>query len=124
MLNTLLNLLWLVFGGGFITALEYALAGVLLSVTVVGLPFGLQCFKLAELALWPFGRDVVEPANPGLTSTLANVLWIVFAGFWIALTHLALAVPLAVSLIGIPFAWQHLKFAVLALWPFGRALRG
>ncbi|MEQ9499285.1 MAG: YccF domain-containing protein [Deltaproteobacteria bacterium] len=122
----LLNVLWIIFGGGFLTALEYLLAGVVLSLTVVGLPFGMQSFKLAGLAFMPFGKDIEEVPRsaPGaVVGTFANVLWFVLAGIWIFLTHLGLAVGLAVTIIGIPFALQHLKLAVLALWPFGRKAR-
>ncbi len=117
-MRLLLNLLWAVFGGGFITALEYLLAGILCCLTIVGIPFGLQCFKVAGLALFPFGKDF-RSGRGGPVSFIFNVLWFLFAGVWIFLTHIALAVPLAVTVIGIPFAFQHLKLAMLALWPFG-----
>lgn len=118
-MTLLLNVLWFIFGGGFLIALEYLVAGAVLCITIIGIPFGLQCFKLAALGAFPFGKDIL-PAGGGVIHTLANVLWLLFAGVWIALSHLALAVPLAVSLIGIPFAYQHLKFALVALWPFGQ----
>lgn len=125
-MNFLLNVLWIIFGGGLMIALEYLLAGVLLCLTVVGLPFGLQAFKLAGLGLMPFGKDIQEVPRsaPGAAlGTLANVLWLIVAGVWIFLSHLGLALGLAVTIIGIPFAIQHLKLAVLALWPFGREAR-
>ncbi|HEY3449606.1 MAG TPA: YccF domain-containing protein [Myxococcales bacterium] len=116
-MNLILNLLWAVIGGGFITALEYLLAGLLCCVTIVGIPFGLQCFKIAGLALFPFGKDF--QADRSVLSFPFNVLWFLFAGLWIFLSHVALAVPLAISIIGIPFAYQHLKLGMLALTPFG-----
>lgn len=116
-MNLVLNLLWAVLGGGFITAVEYLLAGLVCCLTVVGIPFGMQCFKLAGLALFPFGKDF--KSRGGVVSLPLNVLWFVFAGLWIFLSHLALAAPLAVSIIGIPFAYQHLKLGMLALTPFG-----
>jgi uncharacterized membrane protein YccF (DUF307 family) len=119
----LLNILWATIGGGFVQALEYLLAGVICMVTVVGIPFGAQCFKLAGLALFPFGKDFHDGGPRGVTNGVFNLLWLVFAGFWIFLTHLALAVPLAVSVIGIPFAVQHLKLGMLALMPFGVRIR-
>jgi uncharacterized membrane protein YccF (DUF307 family) len=122
-MRTLLNLLWAVVGGGLVTALEYVLGGVILCLTVVGVPFGVQCFKLAGLALFPFGKEVVEDptsAGSGLLGFLMNVLWFLVAGVWTCITHLGLALGLAVTIIGIPFALQHLKLAVLALFPFGR----
>ncbi|MBI5549147.1 MAG: YccF domain-containing protein [Deltaproteobacteria bacterium] len=116
-MRLLLNLLWAVIGGGLVTALEYLLAGLLCCVTIVGIPFGMQCFKIAGLALFPFGKDF--RSGGGASSFIFNVLWLVFAGLWIFLSHLALALPLAVTLIGIPFAYQHLKLGMLALAPFG-----
>ena len=114
----LLNLLWAILGGGLVTAIEYVLAGLVCCVTIVGIPFGLQCFKLAGLALFPFGKDFTSEGK-GAVSFLFNLFWLVFAGIWIFLTHLALAVSLAVTIIGIPFAFQHLKLGMLALAPFG-----
>ncbi len=124
-MNLILNILWVVLGGGIAIALEYLLLGLLLCVTVVGLPFGLQAFKLAGLALWPFGKDIHAPGPAGgaVLGTVANLLWMVLAGVWIFATHLTLALALAVTIIGIPFAIQHVKLAVLALWPFGRDAR-
>jgi uncharacterized membrane protein YccF (DUF307 family) len=121
-MRLILNLLWAVFGGGFITALEYLLAGLLCCITIVGIPFGLQCFKIAALALFPFGKDFNGPRTTAV-SFLFNIVWLLIAGIWIFLSHLALAVPLAVSIIGIPFAFQHVKLAMLALAPFGVDVR-
>jgi uncharacterized membrane protein YccF (DUF307 family) len=122
-MRLLLNLLWIVLGGGFVLWLEYVLVGLLLCLTVIGIPFGLQCFKLAGLALLPFGKDigVAERTRTGVLGLLFNILWLVVAGVWIFLTHVGLAVALAITIIGIPFAVQHVKLAVLALWPFGRS---
>ena len=122
-MRTLLNVLWAIVGGGLITALEYVLGGLVLCLTVVGIPFGVQCFKLAGLALFPFGKEVVEDptsAGSGALGLLMNVLWFLVAGIWTCITHLGLALGLAVTIIGIPFALQHIKLAVLALFPFGR----
>lgn len=118
-MNFILNILWALFGGGLVLALEYALAGLVCCLTIVGIPFGLQCFKLAGLALFPFGKDFDDARPGGATSFVFNVLWFVFAGVWICITHLAAAVPLAISIIGIPFAVQHVKLAMIALTPFG-----
>ncbi len=119
-MNPILNLLWVIFGGGFVIALEYALAGLILCLTIVGIPFGVQCFKMAGLGLFPFGKDIREDPSAGLGSGLGNVLWFLLAGVWIFLSHIALAAGLAVTIIGIPFALQHLKLGVLALTPFGK----
>lgn len=124
-MRLLLNLLWATVGGGFFTALEYALGGLLLCVTVVGIPFGIQCFKIGGFSLWPFGRDVVEDPTGTATGTIRlvmNVVWFLCAGLWIFLTHIGLALGLAVTIVGIPFALQHVKLAVLAVFPFGRRI--
>jgi uncharacterized membrane protein YccF (DUF307 family) len=123
MIRPIMNILWAIFGGGFITALEYLVGGLLLCLTVVGIPFGVQCFKIAGLALFPFGKDVTEApggAGTGALGLLMNILWFLVAGLWIFMTHVVLALGLAVTVIGIPFALQHIKLAVLALFPFGR----
>lgn len=121
-MRLLLNLLWIVLGGGFVLWLEYVLGGLLLCLTIIGIPFGVQCFKLAGLALLPFGKDVdtTEAGGTGALRLVFNLLWLVVAGIWICLTHVALAAGLAITIIGIPFALQHVKLALLALWPFGR----
>lgn len=122
-MRLLLNVLWIFFGGGFIIFLEYLLGGLVLCITVIGLPFGLQCFKIAGLGLVPFGKDIDEDPRAGVVSLGLNILWLVVAGIWIFLTHVGLAIGLAVTLIGIPFAIQHLKLAMLALMPFGKRVR-
>jgi uncharacterized membrane protein YccF (DUF307 family) len=124
-MSLLLNLLWIVFGGGFVLCLEYLLVGVVLCLSVVGIPFGIQCFKIAGLALLPFGRPL-EPrataAASGALHMVGNVLWFLLAGVWIFLSHLVLGLALVATIIGIPFALQHFKLAMLAVWPFGREL--
>lgn len=122
-MSLLLNILWFFLGGGVVIFLEYLLGGVLLCLTVVGIPFGLQCFKIAKLGLVPFGSDFVEVQKPAASGTLGlvfNLIWVVVAGIWIFLSHVALAIGLALTVIGIPFAYQHLKLAFLALFPFGK----
>lgn len=113
------NLIWLIFGG-FITAIEYFISSILLMLTIIGIPFGLQTLKLAGLALWPFGRDVrAKNGQPGCLSTFMNILWILIGGIWISLTHVGFGLLLAITIIGIPWAKQHFKLAILALLPFG-----
>jgi uncharacterized membrane protein YccF (DUF307 family) len=122
-MRLLLNLLWMTVGGGLVIALQYALGGLLLCLTVVGIPFGLQCFKLALLALLPFGKDIQEDPSlgpQGLLGLLMNLIWLIFGGLTTFVSHVVLAFGLAVTVIGIPFALQHIKLAVLALFPFGR----
>jgi uncharacterized membrane protein YccF (DUF307 family) len=116
------NIIWLVFGG-FAIFLEYILGGLALCVTIVGIPFGIQAFKLGVLSLWPFNQKIeyMEYA-PGCLSTIMNILWLIVGGIWIALTHLIFGVLLGITIIGIPWAKQHFKMVSLALTPFGRRL--
>ncbi len=121
-MNLLGNIIWLIFGG-FIVFIEYILAGFILCVTIIGLPFGLQCFKIGFLSLMPFGREVREVAgNSGCLSTIFNIIWIVVGGIWIALTHLLFGVLLAITIIGLPFAKQHFKLMSLSFTPFGKEI--
>lgn len=116
------NIIWLVFGG-IIISIEYLISSILLMVTIIGIPFGLQTLKLAMLALWPFGAEIrLKPGNPGCLSTLMNVIWICIGGIWIAITHLIFGFLFAITIIGIPFALQHFKLAGLALTPFGKEI--
>jgi len=125
-MRLLLNLLWIVFGGGFLIWLEYMIGGLILCLTIVGIPFGVQCFKIAGIGLLPFGKDIQEDrasAGAGCLGMAMNVLWFFVAGLWICLSHLALALASAVTIIGIPFAVQHVKLAVLAIAPFGKRIQ-
>lgn len=115
------NVLWIVLGGGIFLFLEYVLAGVMLCLTLVGIPFGVQCIKISAFALVPFGKTVVDRGgSTGFLSVLMNILWILIGGFWITITHLIFGVLCAITIIGIPFARQHMKLAALALTPFGK----
>lgn len=114
------NIIWLIFGG-LVTSIEYLISSLLLMVTIIGIPFGLQTIKLALLALWPFGSKVTDNGNSsGCLSILMNLLWIVLGGFWICLTHLGFGLLLCITIIGIPWGRQHFKMAALALTPFGK----
>jgi len=117
------NILWFIFGGVFI-GLGHILGGIGMCLTIVGIPFGLQAFKLGVASFAPFGKEVVERerANSALR-VVFNVLWILLFGWEIAVAHVVLGVLLALTLVGIPFALQHLKLVPLALLPFGRELR-
>jgi uncharacterized membrane protein YccF (DUF307 family) len=119
-MRLLLNILWFIFGG-WIAGTMWVLAGVILAVTIIGLPWTPAAFRIAGFAYWPFGKIVVDRAA-GATSLLLNIVWLVLAGWWLALHHLILAVGLAVTIIGIPFAWQHLKLAIISLAPVGKAV--
>ncbi|NJN81064.1 MAG: YccF domain-containing protein [Caldilineaceae bacterium] len=117
------NIIWLIFGG-FVTGVGYILGGALLCLTIIGIPFGVQSMKLGVAMFAPFGKEVVETdgAN-GCLPTVFNVIWLVFFGWEIALAHALSALILAITIIGIPFAKQHVKLIPLSLLPFGRDLR-
>lgn len=115
----ILNLIWLVVAG-IELAVAYVIAGVLLMITIVGIPFGVQAFKLAGFALWPFGRAVVRTKTPGAVAAVGNILWVVLAGWWLALLHIITGIALFVTIIGIPMAIANFKMVGLAFAPFGR----
>ena len=117
------NIIWLLFGG-IITSVEYLISSLILMITIIGIPFGLQTLKLAILALWPFGSRVVDEGNSGgCLSLIMTVIWIFVGGFWICLTHLGFGLLLCITIIGIPFGMQHFKMAALALAPFGKSIQ-
>lgn len=116
------NLIWFVFGGVFV-AIEYFIASFLLCITIVGIPFGIQTFKLGLLALWPFGKRIEEQEySGGCLALVLNVWWIVCGGIWICFSHLLLGILFSITIIGIPFGKQHFKLAGLALTPFGKKI--
>jgi uncharacterized membrane protein YccF (DUF307 family) len=122
-MNLLLNLVWLIFGG-FLVVFGYLLGAILLCITLIGIPFGIQCFKLAGLALAPFGREVREKEPPsGALAVIMNIIWIILPGLELAVLHLVLALAFAITIIGLPIAAQHLKMTRLALLPFGFEVR-
>lgn len=121
-MKTLGNILWLVLAG-FWLAVGYAVAGLLMCLTLIGIPFGIQAFKLAAFALWPFGRKVIDdPAGGGCLTVVFNLLWLVVCGWGLFLGHLAAGVGLCLTIVGIPFGIQAFKLSVLALWPFGQTV--
>jgi uncharacterized membrane protein YccF (DUF307 family) len=121
-MNTLGNLLWLLFGG-LISALCYVVGGFVLCLTIIGIPFGLQCFKLAGFILWPFGRAAVStPTSGGALSLLLNIVWILFGGLWLAIGHIIFGLILFITIIGIPFGRQHFKLVEISLMPFGKQI--
>lgn len=114
------NVIWLVFGGIAIF-FEYLVGSLVLMITIIGIPFGVQTLKLAMLAIWPFGRDTrVHARASGCLYVIMNILWLIFGGLWIALTHVLFGCLLFITIIGIPFGMQHFKLAAVALTPFGR----
>jgi uncharacterized membrane protein YccF (DUF307 family) len=128
-LSFLLNLLWIVFGGLWM-AVAWIAAAIIMAITIIGLPWAWAAFNIASYTLLPFGRKAVSRANylgthdigTGPFGLLGNIIWLVLAGWWLALGHLVTAVLLAITIIGIPFAWAHLKLAGIALWPIGKII--
>lgn len=121
-MSTLGNILWILFGG-LVIFFEYMIMGLILCITIIGIPFGLQSFKIGIASLLPFGKNVVDiPGSTG-TSTLLNIIWIFIGGLWLALSHLILGIALCISLIGIPFGLQHFKLMKLGFMPFGKELK-
>jgi uncharacterized membrane protein YccF (DUF307 family) len=120
-MRLILNVIWLVLAG-FWLAVGYVVAGLVMLILIITIPFGMQSFKLASYALWPFGRTVVRrrPASAG--SVVGNIIWIVLAGWWLALAHLVTGVLLAITIIGVPLAIANFKMIVLSLAPFGREI--
>lgn len=111
------NIIWLLFGG-IIGCVLWFVAGLLLALTIVGLPFALQCFKISGFVLWPFGRNII-PGNFGVMGLLGNIIWILVFGFELCIIHLIMGLVLCLTIIGIPFGRQHFKLAKLSLVPFG-----
>ncbi len=119
-MKTVGNILWFIFAGLWL-ALCYALAGIVLCITIIGIPFAIQAFKLAGFVLWPFGRTVRRtPDGGGVLELVFNVIWLVLFGWGIFIATLVAGIVLCITIIGIPFGVQAFKLSTLALWPFGR----
>ena len=118
----LLNVFWLVFGGFFL-ALGYALAGLICFILIITIPFGIASFRMANYALWPFGRELVRRPDAGIASTIGNILWIIVAGWWLALGHITAAVAQFISIIGIPLGLANVKLVPVSLFPLGTEIR-
>jgi uncharacterized membrane protein YccF (DUF307 family) len=118
------NILWFIFGLGFLACIGWALCGLLLCCTIVGIPFGIAAFRIAGFAAFPFGKDLVDARLLGegriLGTTLANILWVLLAGLWLAISHIGAAITCFISIIGIPFGLAHLKLAMVSFAPLGK----
>ena len=121
-MSLFMNILWLLLGGIF-TAIEYVVASLGMMSTIIGIPFGIQMFKLGLMSLFPFGQHTVEqPSGAGCIFSIFNILWMFTGGLVIAFTHLIFGILLCITVVGIPFGLQHFKLMSLALWPFGKTL--
>jgi uncharacterized membrane protein YccF (DUF307 family) len=125
-MSLLLNIVWLIFGG-FFMAVAWGLAGILVACTIVGLPWAAACFRIGGFTLWPFGREAVDrrlltgrqDIATGPLGVIANIIWLLILGIPLAIGHVMAAIACAVTIIGLPFAWQHIKLAQISLWPVG-----
>ena len=120
-MRTVLNVIWLLLCGIWM-ALGYVVAGVICCILIVTIPFGLAAFRIADFALWPFGRTLVRRPDAGAPSVFGNIIWIIFAGWWLALAHVVTAFALALTIIGIPLALANLKLVPVSLVPLGRII--
>ena len=128
-MSLMLNILWIIFGGAWM-ALGWLIASVIMALTIVGIPWARAAFNIAQYTFVPFGFEAVsrrevtgsDDLGTGPLGFIGNIIWLVLAGWWLALAHVITAVMLAVTIIGIPFAWAHLKLAGLALWPVGKMI--
>jgi uncharacterized membrane protein YccF (DUF307 family) len=120
-LRLLLNVLWLFFGG-FFAGLAWLIAAAVMALTIIGLPWCFAAFRIALYTFMPFGQEMRSRPDAGVLSALGNIIWFVLAGWWLALVHLVLAIGLAITIIGLPFAWAHLKLAGASLFPVGKEI--
>ncbi len=121
LLRVLGNIVWLVFGG-LIMALGYLVAALVMFILIITIPFGLQALKMAAFCVWPFGRTVVKRDSAGAPSVVGNVIWLILAGWWLALGHLITGIAQCVTIIGIPLGLASFKLIPVSLWPFGREI--
>ena len=122
-MNSIGNIFWLILGG-IIIALIYYIVGLLLCITIVGIPFGVQLFKLGTYALWPFGHELVNgPNEPGCLSIVMNLIWVLCGWGEVALLHLFFGIIFCITIVGIPFGLQHFKMAIGSIFPFGKEIR-
>ena len=120
-MRTILNAIWFVFSGLWLW-LAYTLGGVICCLLIVTIPWGIASFRMASYAAWPFGREVVERPSSGLGALLGNIVWLVVAGWWLALAHIATAISLCLTIIGIPMAIANLKLIPISLMPLGKQI--
>ncbi|QXQ09480.1 YccF domain-containing protein [Paeniglutamicibacter sp. Y32M11] len=120
-LSIVLNIIWLVFGGIWLS-IGYMAAGIICCILIVTIPFGIASFRIALYALWPFGRTVVDRGRVGAFSTIGNVIWVLVAGIWIAIGHVLTAIPMFVSIVGIPLGIANLKMIPISLMPLGKVI--
>lgn len=126
-MSFLLNVLWFVIGGGFVAGIAWLALGFLLALTIVGMPFAIAAFRIAGFAAWPFGRTLVDVRELGerpiIGTELANVLWVIFAGIWLWISHVVAGIGFCCTIIGIPFGFAHFRLAAVSFAPLGKRVR-
>ncbi|RVW06429.1 YccF domain-containing protein [Rhodococcus spongiicola] len=120
-MRILLNIIWLIFGGLWL-ALGYFVFGLLMCVLIITIPFGIASFRIGLYALWPFGKTVIDKPTAGVASLIGNVIWLILAGIWLAIGHIASAILMAITIIGIPLAIANLKMIPVSLMPLGKEI--
>ncbi len=120
-MRTVLNVIWLLLAG-LELAIAYAIAGLICCILIITIPWGIASFRIAGYVLWPFGREITRRADAGLGSALGNIVWFLFAGWWLAIGHVVTAFLLAITIIGLPLAWANLKLIPITLTPLGRQI--
>lgn len=121
LLRLILNIIW-IFVAGFWLAVGYVIAGLICFLLIITIPFGVASFRMANYAIWPFGRELVRRESAGGATLVLNVIWVIVAGWWLTIGHIATAIGLAITIIGIPMAWASLKMIPVALAPFGNEI--
>ena len=123
-MNSIGNILWLILGG-LLVALFYWMVGLLMCITIIGIPFGVQLFKLGNYALWPFGHELVDrqPGEPGCLSIVMNLVWILLGWWEIAIIHLVCGLVFCITIVGLPFGIQHFRLGIQSIFPFGKEIR-
>jgi uncharacterized membrane protein YccF (DUF307 family) len=122
LVRLILNILWFIFGSGFILAIGYGVAALICFALIVTIPFGIASLRLAVYSLWPFGRTIIDRRDAGVASGVANIVWLLVAGWWIALAHITAGIAQCITIIGIPFGIANFKLVPAALWPLGREI--
>ncbi len=120
-MRTLLNIIWFIFSGLWLW-LGYMLAGVICCILIVTIPFGIASFRMANYAAWPFGREVIDRPTSGLLALLGNIIWLIVAGWWLALTHIITGAALCITIIGIPMGIANFKLIPVSLMPLGKQI--
>ncbi|WP_017606509.1 YccF domain-containing protein [Nocardiopsis alkaliphila] len=121
LLRLILNIIW-IFVAGFWLAVGYVVAGLICCLLIITIPFGIASFRMANYAIWPFGRELVRREGAGGATLVLNVIWLIVAGWWLTIGHVATAIGLAITIIGLPMAWASLKMIPVALAPFGNEI--